>query len=240
MPIPFDRREFLRQASTSALAIGLVPAGANFLPAADEKKNQDKKDSTVDAQAGLPIVDTHEHLWDLTKFKLPWIKPGTLLGRSYVMQDYLAAIEGTGIQHSIYMEVDVDPSQQQAEVEHLIDICKSGAAPTMAAVISGRPASDGFKQYVTQFKGSPYIKGIRQVLHGGSTPAGFCLQESFVRGIQLLGELGLSFDLCLRPKELSDGAKLAEKCPGTQFIVDHCGNADPKAFFKAGVLSNFF
>ncbi len=66
-----------------------------------------------------------------------------------------------------------------------------------------------------------------------ATPAGFCLQEAFVRGIRLLGELGLSFDLCLRPKELGDGAKLAEKCPETRFVVDHCGNADPKVFFKA-------
>jgi L-fuconolactonase len=60
------------------------------------------------------------------------------------------------------------------------------------------------------------------------------LQENFVHGIRRLGELGLSFDLCLRPKELADGAKLAEQCPDTRFIVDHCGNADPKAFFRTG------
>jgi L-fuconolactonase len=72
------------------------------------------------------------------------------------------------------------------------------------------------------------------VLHGGSTPAGYCLQEPFVRGIRVLGESGLSFDLCLRPKELSNGAKLAEQCASTRFVVDHCGNADPKAFLKPG------
>jgi len=184
--------------------------------------------------ADIPIIDCHQHLWDLAKFKLNWIKPGTLLARSYVMGDYMAAIAGTGIKQSIYMEVDVDPTQQQAEADHLVEICKSGTAPTIAAVVSGRPAAAEFAKYVTPFKGSPYIKGIRQVLHGGGTPAGFCLSPEFVRGIKLLGELGLSFDLCLRPKELSDGAKLAEQCPATRFIVDHCGNADPKAFFKPG------
>jgi L-fuconolactonase len=40
----------------------------------------------------------------------------------------------------------------------------------------------------------------------------------------------MSFDLCMRPTELADGAKLAELCPDTRFVVDHCGNADPKAF----------
>jgi predicted TIM-barrel fold metal-dependent hydrolase len=181
----------------------------------------------------IAIIDCHQHLWDLTKFKLLWIKPNTLLGRSYVMQDYLAAIEGTGIKHSVYMEVDVEPSQQQAEAEHLIEICKSGKAPTIAAVISGRPAAETFRDYITPFKSSPYIKGVRQVLHGGGTPAGYCLQDTFIRGIRLLGELQMSFDLCLRPRELSDGAKLAEKCSDTRFIVDHCGNADPKVFFKS-------
>jgi predicted TIM-barrel fold metal-dependent hydrolase len=182
----------------------------------------------------IAIIDCHQHLWDLDKFKLNWIKPGTLLGRSYVMEDYMAAITGTGIKNAVYMEVDMDPSQQQAEADHLVEICKSGEAPTIGAVVSGRPAADGFKNYVTAFRGSRWIKGIRQVLHGGSAPAGFCLQDSFVRGIRLLGELNLSFDLCLRPKELTDGAALAERCPDTRFIVDHCGNADPKAFLKAG------
>jgi L-fuconolactonase len=223
----FSRRQFLGQ--TAAAATAATSGGAFF--ASEEAKGQ-----TAVSINDIAIVDCHQHLWDLTKFKLPWIKPGTLLGRSFVMADYLEAIAGTGIKNAVYMEVDVDSSQQQAEAEHLIEICKSGQAPTIAAVVSGRPASDGFKNYISQFKGSPYIKGIRQVLHGGGTPAGYCLQEAFVRGIRLLGELGLSFDLCLRPKELSDGAKLAEQCPETRFIVDHCGNADPKAFFMPGNL----
>jgi predicted TIM-barrel fold metal-dependent hydrolase len=218
-----SRRQFLEQSAataTAVLASSISPRSRTF---AQQPVNNE-----------IAIIDCHQHLWDLSKFKLPWIKPGTLLGRSYVMADYLAAIEGTGIKHSVYMEVDVDPAQQQAEAEHLIEICQSGAAPTIAAVISGRPAADNFAQSIKPLAASAYIKGIRQVLHGGSTPAGYCLQDSFVQGIRLLGELGLSFDLCLRPKELSDGAKLAEKCPATRFIVDHCGNADPKAFLKAG------
>lgn len=217
------RRQFSVQIAAGATA---VAASVVHSPALSQGQEP--------AVTDIPIIDCHQHLWDLAKFKLPWIKPGTVLGRSFVMKDYLAAIEGTGIKQAIYMEVDVDPAQQQAEADHLIQICKSGKAPTIAAVVSGRPAAADFSRYVSPFKDSPYVKGIRQVLHGGGTPAGFCLSPEFVRGIKLLGELGLSFDLCLRPKELADGAKLAEQCPGTRFIVDHCGNADPKAFMKSG------
>ncbi len=218
------RRQFLGQTAAAATASCL---------AADLWSHQQAQGQTS-VNNEIAIIDCHQHLWDLEKLKLPWIKPGTLLGRSYVMTDYLEAIAGTGIRNSVYMEVDVEPSMQQAEADLLIEICKSGRAPTIAAVVSGRPAAEAFPTYASQFKGSPYVKGIRQVLHGDGTPAGYCLQESYVRGIQLLGELGLSFDLCLRPKELADGAALAEKCPGTRFILDHCGNADPKAFMMAG------
>lgn len=179
----------------------------------------------------LPLIDTHQHLWDVTKFKLPWLPKDGVLARSYVMDDYRAAIAGTGIERSVYMEVDVAPEQQVAEAEHLIAICKSGTAPTVGAVISGRPAmEDAFRAYIGKWKDSPQIKGVRQVLHGDSTPAGTCLGDAYVRSVQLLGERGLSFDMCLRPTDLADGWKLADKCPGTRLILDHCGNADPKAW----------
>ena len=221
--MPTNRRQFLAQTAAAATA-GLIATRSPALSA----------DETAVKSDALPIIDCHQHLWDLTKFKLPWLSAGGPLGRSFVMKDYLAAIEGTGIKHAVYMEVDVDPAQQQAEIDHLTEICKSGKAPTIAVVVSGRPAAPDFKDYLTQFKTNSYLKGVRQVLHGGGTPAGSCLSDDFVRGIRQLGELDKSFDLCMRAAELPDGAKLAEKCPDTRFILDHCGNGDPRAFFKAG------
>ena len=66
------------------------------------------------------------------------------------------------------------------------------------------------------------------MLHVPDAKPGRCLQEGFVRDVQYLGEIGMSFDLCLRPSELGDAVSLVDQCPGTLFIVDHCGNADPQ------------
>src|SRR5207248_4335157 len=71
--------------------------------------------------------------------------------------------------------------------------------------------------------------GVRQVLHVPETPPGYCLAPGFIKGVRLLGELGLSYDLCLRPAELADGVKLVDACPQTRFILDHCGNANVQA-----------
>ncbi len=175
----------------------------------------------------LPIIDTHQHLWDLSKFRLPWAAGVELLNRSFVTSDYLAATEGLNVVKAIYMEVDVAPDQKNAEADYIIDLAQGNDNPTVAAVIAGYPGTDCFQDYISRFNGNPYIKGLRQVLHGADTPPQHCLQPDFVRDIQLLGELGLSFDLCLRPGELAHGVQLVDQCPGTRFIVDHCGNADP-------------
>jgi L-fuconolactonase len=174
----------------------------------------------------LPIVDTHQHLWDLTKFRLPWLKEGDVFNKSHVMSDYLAATAGLNVVKTIYMEVDVAPEQQNEEAEYVIGLCQRADNPMVAAVISGRPASDAFAKYIRQYKDSAVIKGVRQVLHAESTPPGYCLDEKFIKGIRLLGELNKSFDLCMRGKELGDAAKLIDACPDTRFILDHCGNPD--------------
>lgn len=178
-----------------------------------------------------PIIDTHQHLWDLSRFRLPWVEPGSRLGRDHLMQDYLRETEGMGVVGTVYMEVDVAPEQQVDEAEYVIDLCRRGDNPMMGAVISGRLAEPRFEAYIRRLAAPDhggFVKGVRQVLHG-SAPAGFCLRPEFVRSIRLLGELGLSFDVCIRPGEIGDAAKLADACPDTQLILDHCGNADVQA-----------
>ena len=176
----------------------------------------------------LPIIDTHQHLWDLERQHVPWLDnaPG-VLKRSYVSRDYLEATRGCHIVKAIYMEVDVPPSDHTAEVDLITRLCRSGESPTVAAVIGGRPGEAGFADYIRTQAKNPYVRGVRQVLHG-ATPRGYCLQDTFVQSMRLLGELGLLYDLCLRPEELPDAVTLVRQCPDTRFVVDHCGNADPQ------------
>jgi L-fuconolactonase len=211
------RRRFL---VGSAASVGASAAAAATKPSGDASM--------------LPIVDTHQHLWDLTRIRPPWLKEGNPLARNHVMSDYLEAARGLNIVKAVYMEVAVADADLVAEADHVVKLCRRSDNPTVAAVIGGRPASDGFREYITRYKNSPYVKGVRQIVHRGKAKAHPCLAPAFVRGVRLLGELGMSFDLCVGPDELSDGAKLVERCPDTRFIVDHCGNADPRAFGAKG------
>lgn len=185
------------------------------------------------AQLPLPnqlIIDTHQHLWNLTRTSPPWLEgAGEVLRQTYETEAYRAATAGLNIQ-AIYMEVDVAPQDHVAEAKHIVQLTKDPQSFTRAAVIGGRPADAQFEAYLDQVAVKPQVKGVRQVLHGESTPQGYCLQPDFVRGIRALGKRQLKFDLCMRPGELNDALKLVSLVPETDFVLDHCGNADPQAF----------
>ncbi|MGL6074262.1 MAG: amidohydrolase family protein [Fimbriiglobus sp.] len=179
----------------------------------------------------LPVVDTHQHLWDFAKLVPPWLTPGdpkNPLAKSHTPADYAAAIEGLNVVKSVYAEVGVAAADRVKEAEYVAGICAEGKTPMRAAVIGGDVLSEGFPEYIKAYKGHKSIKGIRHMLHVETTPKGTCLQEGFIKSLRLLGELGLSFDLCIRPNELPDMVTLVEKCPDTKFILDHCGNPNPK------------
>ncbi|MEX2287432.1 MAG: amidohydrolase family protein [Planctomycetaceae bacterium] len=226
-----SRRNFLEQA---AMVVGGGLAAAFHRNEGPTLHAGEKKERAVSAEA-IPIIDTHQHLWDLSKLKLSWLSGPDVktLNRSFVTADYLQATAGLNVVKAVYMEVDADPEFHEIEAEYVIDLCKRGDSPTVAAVISGRPNSPEFPRYITRYADNPYIKGVRQILHVPSAQRGLCLEPRFVESVRLLGKLGLRFDLCMRPGEIVDGVKLVEKCPQTRFVVDHCGNMDVRSKDKA-------
>jgi L-fuconolactonase len=132
------------------------------------------------------IVDTHQHMWDLSKFKLPWLDNAPEVYRhSYRPQEYAEATKGLNVR-SVYMEVDLGPSARPAEAEYVSDLCRSKSGAMRAAVIGGNPAADGFEDYVKHAQAGGFVRGVRQVLHSDSTPPGTCLADGFVGGIRLL------------------------------------------------------
>src|SRR5262249_7942857 len=116
------RREFLQASAAAAVTCAAVPTLSQVATAADAARD-------------IPLVDTHQHLWDLSKFTLPWLKGGGNLAKSYVTKDYLEAAKGMPVAKAVYMEVDVDPKQQLAEADYLAEICKDSKNLTVAAVI---------------------------------------------------------------------------------------------------------
>lgn len=183
-------------------------------------------------QPPYPIIDTHQHLWDPKRLNLPWLAgAGPHLNRRNAIEEYNAAVSGLPIASAIYMEVNAAPDQKLEEAKLVRELIDSGVYVTKAAILSADPGNTNFHAFVDRFETESWVKGYRQVLHGGATPPGYCLKARFINHCRHLGTTGKTFDLCMRPAELKDAARLVDACPDTRFVLDHCGNVDPKAFF---------
>lgn len=174
-----------------------------------------------------PIIDTHLHIWDLKRFKLPEIESYGKLKRNFLLNDVVHAIENLDVEKIVYMEVNLIEEQKYSEAQYITEICERDDNPVCAAFIGGNPLSWSFRDYAGLFKDNNRIKGVRHVLHPPAVKRGTCLENGFIDNVKFLGEIGLRFCICIRPSELNDALKLADLCPETSFVLDHCGNAVP-------------
>jgi predicted TIM-barrel fold metal-dependent hydrolase len=210
-----NRKKFL--ATASVLAIASIK-GSSVLYASNSLKK-------------IPLVDTHQHLADLVRFGKGWTSPP--VPGNYDMNAYRDATRNVNMVKAVYMEVGVPAARRQEEALYAIEMCKDKSNPTVAAVISGDLKSPEFESYISQFKDSTYIKGIRY----GFRSIAEMQDPQLIKNIEILGKLNMSLDFTISPAWLPSIANLIKTCPGTRFLVNHCGNADPRAFLNPSSIS---
>ena len=176
----------------------------------------------------IPIIDTHQHLWDLNILDLPWLEGVPELASDHVPSTYADASKGFEVAKTVYMEVDVSIDQMARERDYVFGLCDAADNPMAGATLRGRPGEEEFTDWVEALSDEPHAKGFRQVIHPPDFGPDYCLQDAFVKDVQLLGELDKHFDICIRPADLGSAAELAKRCPNTRFVLDHCGNAHPE------------
>jgi L-fuconolactonase len=175
-------------------------------------------------------IDTHQHLWDLDLLSPAWLKRGEApLGLRYWEEEYEKAIGKTPFK-AVFMEIDMGWQKADLEADVILKLCRGGRSRTRAAILGGDPARAEFGSFLDQVGRDSRVRGFRRVLHSDETPKGYGLGAMFLKHVRRVGELGKTFDLCMRPTELGDAVQMARECPDTRFVVDHCGNGDAKAF----------
>ena len=193
-------------------------------------------DSTAD---DLPIIDAHQHFWDLSLRKHPWLRDeppppfryGDMrpLRRDYLPADYRADVDGHRIVGTVYVETEWDPADPVGETRWVERLAAREGLPR-AVVAQAWLDRDDIEGVLERQAACPLVRGIRHKPAAAPSPGavapgapGSMGDPRWRAGYARLARHGLSFDLQTPWWHLGEAAALACAFPDIPMILNHTG-----------------
>ncbi len=185
----------------------------------------------------FPIVDPHQHFWDLGRNYYPWLcdpKPVPFrygdyssLRRNYLPPDYLRDAGALNIVKTVHEEALWDPSDPAGETRWLEQVAQEFGYPH--GVIGAAPfARDDIERVLAAHARSRLTRGVRNFPVAAARPSearrgepGSMDDPKWRRGYALLEKHGFSFDVQTPWWHLDALAELARDFPATQIVIVH-------------------
>ncbi|OAS89545.1 amidohydrolase [Metabacillus litoralis] len=168
-------------------------------------------------------IDAHQHFWLYNEKEFAWINDDmSELKRDFSPEDLKVLLKSIHFDGSIVVQArqSLDETRWLLELAQKYDFIKG----VVGWVDLCSP--DVTKQ-LKQFANNPFLKGVRHVIHDEADDQ-FMLSEEFQRGISVLNDFNLTYDLLLFPKHIPYALQLIEKFPEQLFVLDHIGKPDIK------------
>lgn len=170
------------------------------------------------------IIDTHQHLWDTSALRYPWLDGSDALGKRYDAADYRKAVEGLDVVRTVHVEAAPAPGDEVAEVERLTRIAEQDGM--IGAVVAAAPLETPQGDEVLRALSSyPLVVGIRRMAWHQADPD-FYLCPALTEGVRRLENYGLSFDLCAHAGQHAAAIALVRATPRIRHAINHCGGPD--------------
>jgi L-fuconolactonase len=152
------------------------------------------------------------------------------LNKPHLMTDFTRLTAGVEVEKIVFVEVDVVANQHLDEARWVAQ--QAQMDNRLRGMVASIPLENGpaVEEELAAYVEIAIARGARRLIESHSHP-GWCLREAFVKGVKLLPKYGLTFDLCLFHRQLSEVIQLVHLCPEVKFIVDHIA----KPAIKAGI-----
>ena len=175
----------------------------------------------------FPIVDTHLHVWDPQLLRYSWLDDVPLLNKAYLLEDYDRACGPINVGKMVFLQAEVDSHLFMDEAEWVNSLADQDSR--LGGIVPWAPLENGdaVGPVLEKLAAKPRIKGIRRIIQF-EPDIEFCLQPSFIEGVQLLPRYNLSFDMCIAHFQMANTIKMVAQCPNVQFVLDHIGKPDIK------------
>src|SRR5665647_1807742 len=161
-------------------------------------------------------IDSHQHFWSHNSTEYGWISNDMeILQKDYLPDQLKTELSSIGFDGS----VAVQARQSLAETQWLLNLADQHSF--IKGVIGWVDlCSPDVEEQLIQFSGNPKLVGIRHVIHD-EQDENFILRKSFMRGIAYLNKFGLTYDILVFPRHLSNTIQLVSQFPEQVFILDH-------------------
>lgn len=170
-------------------------------------------------------IDSHQHFWKYSEAGYPWIGKGTPLERDWLPADLERVAAPLGITGC----VAVQARQTVEESRWLLEL--AAQSPFIKGVVGWVDLrSEQVAAELAPLAADRKFVGVRHVVQAEN--ADFMLQPEFLRGLALLKQFNLAYDLLLFPKHLPSAVQVAAQLPEQRFILDHIA----KPLIRAGML----
>jgi L-fuconolactonase len=175
-----------------------------------------------------PRIDAHHHLWNYAPAEYPWITAGmSQLQRDFNVADLRRVLDDSSLDGS----VAVQARQSLVETEWLLGLAEKHAF--IYGVVGWVPLVDAnVRNDLQRFASHPKLVAVRHVLHDEADDF-YMLREDFNRGIALLKDHNLVYDILIFERHLPQTLTFVDRHPTQKFVVDHI--AKPK--IKEGLIS---
>ena len=178
-----------------------------------------------------PITDSHIHLWDIIHLDYSWLAEIPTLNKTHLPADFHNDAKSYSIDSVIFVQAECLPSQSLDEVQWVSDLAIHN--PNIKGIVAWAPLerSSAAKQHLSHLQKNSLVKGIRRIIQF-EDDFDFCLQAEFIEGVQLLADLNLPFDICVKTHQLPQVINMVEQCPRVKFVLNHMGkpNIDKQEF----------
>jgi L-fuconolactonase len=161
-------------------------------------------------------IDAHHHFWRYSAAEYGWIDNSMPMLR----RDFLPADLEREMHHAqVRQAVAVQARQTLEETHWLLEL--AGSHPFVVGVVGWAPlASPEFPQILESLQSHSRLKGLRHVLQDEQDDH-YALHPDFTRGLRLLAEAGLVYDILIYAHQLPAAIKLADLHPNQIFVLDH-------------------
>ena len=161
-------------------------------------------------------VDTHQHFWRYSAAEYGWIDDSmSVLRRDFLPDDARREMNRAAIDAC----VAVQARQTLEETRWLLKMAAENAFVAGVVGWIDLQAPDASEQ-LEPFVHQPKFVGVRHIVQSELDDR-FMLRPAFVRGISLLEDRDLTYDILIYPKHLRAAAELVSRFPRQRFILDH-------------------